>query len=90
MFKIIRLKIHLPACHSLKDKRQVLKGIIERAKRLNISIAETASNDIWNLAEITFATVSNSHYHNDQIIEKVIALFDNDFRLTILEIEEIY
>ena len=89
MFNVIRLKIHLPACHSLKDKRQVLQGLIEKSKRLNISIAETAFNDIWNTAELTFAIVSNSKHFNDQVIDKVITLFESDFRLVILEIEEI-
>ncbi len=87
MYKIVKMKMLLSDCRSLKDKRQILQSLIDRCKRFNVSIAETAALDTWNFSEITFAVVSNSESYNQNIVDKVINQFENDFRLTIVDIE---
>lgn len=80
------LKLMIYESHSLKDKRQVLKSIIERIKsRFNVSIAEVDLNDKWQNAVIGFACVTNDTNHANQIISKVINFIDEDGRLEILE-----
>ena len=45
--------LHLPACHSLKEKRGVLKPLTSGLRRtLNVSVAETGHQDLWQRAEI--------------------------------------
>jgi uncharacterized protein YlxP (DUF503 family) len=40
--------LHLPACHSLKEKRGVLKPLTSGLRRtLNVSVAETGHQDLW-------------------------------------------
>ena len=40
-------ELHLAACHSLKDKRHVLKSLKDRLhNRFNVSAAETAHHDL--------------------------------------------
>jgi uncharacterized protein YlxP (DUF503 family) len=56
-------KIYLKAdwCHSLKEKRMIVKSIIEKSKKkFNISISEVESQDIHNYIVIGFAAVSSS------------------------------
>lgn len=72
--------------YSLKDKRRVLKSIIERIKsRFNVSIAEIDLNDKWQNAIIGFACVTNDKKHANQIVSKVINFIDQDGRVEILE-----
>ncbi len=81
-----RLKLHIFESYSLKDKRHVVKSIIERLKaRYNISIAEIDNLDSWQTALIGFACVSNQTKHVQSTINKVISFIDNDTRLEIVD-----
>ena len=80
------LKLRIYESYSLKDKRRVLKSIIEKIKsRFNVSIAEIDLNDNWQNAVIGFACVTNDSNHANQILSKVINFIDEDGRVEILE-----
>lgn len=70
--------------NSLKEKRHILKSVIERVKsRFNVSIAEVGEMDKWQVAEIGFSCVSNSSRHADAILNNVIAFIERDGRFDI-------
>ena len=74
--------------NSLKDKRQVIKSIMERLKsRFNISIAEVDLNDSWKTSIIGFACVTNDTNHANQILSNVIKFMEGDNRVEIIEEE---
>lgn len=51
-------ELHLPGARSLKEKRRVVKGMIESLNRKHrISIAETDLHDVHQRAEIALAVV---------------------------------
>lgn len=51
-------ELHLPMSRSLKDKRRVVKSLIERVhQRYRVSIAETGFHDLHQRAEIALAAV---------------------------------
>ena len=53
--------LHLPNCHSLKEKRGVLKPLTTGLRRaLNVSVAETGHQDLWQRAEIACAVVGSA------------------------------
>lgn len=53
--------LHLPACRSLKEKRQVLRPLLDGARqRFRVSIAETAHQEQWQRAALGVAVVSAS------------------------------
>jgi uncharacterized protein YlxP (DUF503 family) len=86
------IEILIYESYSLKEKRHVLKSIIERIKsRFNVSVAEVDFNDIWNKSVIGIATVSNSKNICESSIAKVIGFIDNDERVEIINfVKEIY
>ena len=52
--------LHLPACHSLKEKRSVLKPLTVGLRRtINVSVAETGQQDLWQRAEIACAVIGS-------------------------------
>ncbi len=62
-------ELHLPACHSLKEKRSVLKPLTSGLRRtLNVSVAETDHQDIWQRAEIVCAAVGSARSVVDEIL----------------------
>lgn len=59
--------------HSLKDKRQVLKSVIEKVRnRFNVSVAETGSNDLWQRAEIGIAAVGNDKAFVNSVLDRAL------------------
>lgn len=51
---------------SLKDKRMVVKSIVERIKsRFNVSVCEASENDKWQISELGFSFVSNESKYNE-------------------------
>lgn len=68
----LELDLHLPNCHSLKEKRAVLKSILNGARnRFEVAAAEVAHQDKWQRAGLGFATVSASPGHADDVLAKV-------------------
>lgn len=53
------LTLHLPAAHSLKEKRAVVRSLVERMRaRLDVSAAEVGAQGLAQRAEVGFAVVS--------------------------------
>ncbi len=66
------ITLHLPECHSLKDKRQVIKSIMARVRnQFELAIAEVDENDRWQIAKLGVSCVSNSSQHAGNILERV-------------------
>jgi hypothetical protein len=69
---ISRLEIFLPENHSLKEKRQAIRKIVERTKgKFNISIMETDPTNLWQKATVGFAVIGAKQDHVSSTIESV-------------------
>ena len=57
---ILQVELALGHAQSLKDKRKVVKSILDRARgSFNVSAAEVDANDKWQRAVLGFSSVSN-------------------------------
>ena len=66
------LDIHLPGCRSLKEKRSVLRPILERLRhRFGVSVAEVDYQDLWQRAGVGVAVVSGSGAVLTQLLDDV-------------------
>jgi uncharacterized protein YlxP (DUF503 family) len=66
-------ELHLEGCQSLKDKRSVLKPLTAALRRtLNVSVAETNHQDLWQRAEIACAAVGSAH----DVVEETLRAAD--------------
>ncbi len=69
---VCQITLHLPECHSLKEKRQIIKSIIARVhNQLEVAVAEVEDNDRWQIATIGVSCVSNSSQHASEVLEHV-------------------
>ena len=67
-----QITLHLPECHSLKDKRQVIKSVMARVRnRFEVAIAEVDEQDRWQIAVLGVSCVSNSRQHADEVLGHV-------------------
>lgn len=78
MIGYVRCECHIYDAHSLKDKRSVLKRMIMRLRqRLNLSVAETDFQNLWQRTEISFVTISSDRVIAEQEITKAFQLLDS-------------
>jgi uncharacterized protein YlxP (DUF503 family) len=81
-------ELSLPQCHSLKEKRMVVKSLKERLQhRFRVSVAETAYQDVWSRAELTAAIVSTDHSHVDSVLDALDRFVEADGRALILRVD---
>ena len=75
--------------HSLKDKRGVINGLIQRLRRrYNVSVCEVAHNDAWQQARIAVACVSNSGRVVDSTLQQIVECFDAVPELSVVGVEQ--
>ena len=68
---ILRLSLYIHGASSLKDKRQVVRKVVDRLRsRFNVSVAEVGDNDIWQRAVIGIGAVSNDHAFVNEVLDK--------------------
>lgn len=70
---LCKIKLRIPENESLKGKRQVIKSIIARVQnKFSVSIAEVDDNDVWQLASLGIACISNDSRHANEILSHVV------------------
>jgi uncharacterized protein YlxP (DUF503 family) len=70
---VCRIELHLPENESLKGKRQIVKSIIARLQnRYNVSVAEIDNQELWQIATLGIACVSNHRRHADETLSSVV------------------
>ena len=68
----LAIELHLPDCHSLKDKRAAIKPILEGARRrFQVAAAEVDFHDKWQRAALGFAAVAPDGGHVTQVLDSV-------------------
>jgi len=74
---VLRLELFLPANHSLKGKRSVLRTIKARVRnKFNVSIAECADHDMWQRAVLGVAQVGAEQPHVDAALHEVLTFIE--------------
>jgi len=85
---VLRLSLSIPAASSLKDKRQVIRKIVDRVRaRFDVSIAEVGENDIWQRAQLGVAVAGNDRRFANEVLDKVRAFIDQLYLAPILDQE---
>ena len=87
---VLTLRLHLPACHSLKEKRGRLKPLLHQLRReFNLSVAEIDAQDTWQRAVIACAVVSNDAAQAQRVLQKAHRWVETTWREGWVEDEEI-
>ena len=68
---VLRLTLYIHGAASLKDKRQVVRKILDRLRsRFNVSAAEVGDNDVWQRAVVGIVAVANDHSFINEVLDK--------------------
>lgn len=86
---VCRIGLRLPENQSLKGKRRVIKSVITRLQNnYNVSVAEIDNQNLWQLATLGVACVSNHRRHADETLANVVKfILENYPQLELLNSE---
>jgi uncharacterized protein YlxP (DUF503 family) len=75
---IARITFRLHGNQSLKEKRRVVKSLIEKSRhRFNVSVAEVADQDLHQRATIGVAVVGNDGRVLNSLLDHIIDFMDS-------------
>jgi uncharacterized protein YlxP (DUF503 family) len=81
---ILTLRLSIEGADSLKDKRQVIRSLIQHLRnKFNVSVAEVADLDVWRRATVGVAVVSNDARFANQVLSQVVNHVENDWRVVL-------
>ncbi len=86
---LLRIRFRLPENASRKGKRQVVKPIIARiSNKFNVAVAEVGDNDLWQMATIGVACISNDKRQANEVLSKVMNFVnESHFEIEMMDYE---
>ncbi len=71
------IRLFIPWVHSLKEKRMVLKSLLDRMRaKFNVSAAEVAEQDIHQIAVLGVAAIAGDSAQADSILDTIIRFIE--------------
>lgn len=75
----LMLHLNLPGCRSLKEKRSVLRRLVNQLRRdFNVSVAEVDKQDFHQTAILGVAIVTNDGPFANQVLSKLVDRMQRD------------
>lgn len=88
---VVSWELEIYGAQSLKEKRSVVRSLKDRLRqRHNLSVAETAHQDVWQRAELTACVVASARKVADQVLEAADGLVASEARARIIRTDRTY
>ena len=76
---LVLFELHVPGARSLKEKRRVVKSLVERiAQRHRVSTSEVGLHDLHQRSEIALALVGSDARTVEQHLERIRSAIELD------------
>jgi uncharacterized protein YlxP (DUF503 family) len=87
----LRFELHLPDCHSLKEKRAVVRPLVEGLRRhLSVSVSEVDHHDTWQRCGLGVAVVAPDGGRLESLVERIVRYVDDNLEVEVHEVEVSY
>jgi uncharacterized protein YlxP (DUF503 family) len=73
---VLEVELYIPYAHSLKDKRMVIKRVVDRLGKFNVAVAEVAHHDVWQRAGLGIVAISTEAAHVEKQLAAAAAEID--------------
>lgn len=84
----LELMITIPQAYSLKDKRRVVKSIIERAQhRYKMTASQLSDDQVYNQATIGFGIITPHYNQGREKLMRVMEWIEESYDVSIINYE---
>ncbi len=81
--------LNLPGCSSLKQKRSILRSLKDRLRnKFNVSVAETAFQDVHKRAQLTIALVGSDGRYAESVLDKLDSFVERNGGAVIVSVQK--
>lgn len=85
---VLRVELSLPGSHSLKDKRRLLRSLLDRLhNEFNVSAAEIDHQDNRRQAEVGVSCVSGESAHANAVLSRVLDVVERETEMVVTGVE---
>lgn len=78
MVGVLRIELFLPSCHSLKEKRSIVKSLTKQIRnKFNVSVSEMDYLEQWQRTGIGIAAVANEMSFLQRELDTVVRFVEN-------------
>lgn len=82
----VRFELHIPDSGSLKEKRAVVKPLVEGLRRLaSVSVSEVDHQDTWQRCTLGVALVAPDPRTVEDLVERVRRYVDDNMEVQIVD-----
>jgi len=83
---VLRAELRLGGTRSLKDKRRIIRSLLDRAwRQYRVAAAEVDRQDSVRHATLGFACVSAASDHATQVLARVTGLIERDAQVELID-----
>ncbi|MFQ6067412.1 MAG: DUF503 domain-containing protein [bacterium] len=83
---ILELEIKLFSSDSLKDKRRIVKSLIDRIhNNFNVSVSEIRHQDLWQRADLGIALLTTEGKFAQSILSKIVEFIKRDKKISLID-----
>ena len=73
-----KIELYLPMNQNLKGKRRIVKSLSEQIRsRFNVSVSEIENNELWKIATIGIAIISNKIIVLNQTFDQIFSFIES-------------
>lgn len=88
MIGALRLRLHLPGCRTLKDKRRIIRGLNQRVRqKYGVAVAEIGEVDRTAFCELEIAGVANERSHVHRVLTAVSRTYEERADLQVIDLQ---
>ena len=85
---VVRLSIYIHHSHSLKEKRAVIRKLVDRTQaRFKLHVAEVGGQDTWQRAQLGFAVVGSDAQVVESIADEVIRSIESSVEGQVVSVD---
>jgi uncharacterized protein YlxP (DUF503 family) len=85
---VLRVELSLPGSHSLKDKRRLVRSLLDRLHHdFNVSAAEVDHQDRHRQAALAVGCVSGQAAHANAVLSRVLDVVQRESEMVVTGVE---
>ncbi len=85
---VLQVELSLPGSQSLKDKRRLVKSLLDRLhNEFNVAAAEIDAQDDHRLAHLAVTCVSTESRHANQILSRIMSTVERETEMVVVHYE---
>lgn len=85
---LARLSLYIPHSHSLKEKRAVVRKVVDRIQaRFKLHVAEVGGQDTWQRAVLGFAVVGSDAQKAVHLADEVLRVMESLAEAQVISID---